>query len=73
MNSNSQTTTNSQSITTGNSNTNINITSNGTNVQIITKNGKRYAQVNGKEVELDANGCYDYDQNGTKIHACVNS
>jgi hypothetical protein len=60
------------SATTVNSQTNININSNGTSVKITSKNGKRYAELNGKEVELDANGCYDYDQSGTKIHSCVN-
>jgi hypothetical protein len=43
------------------------------NVEIVSKNGKRYAKVNGQEVELDANGCYDYNKDGTKIHACVNN
>jgi cytoskeletal protein RodZ len=63
----------SSSTVTNNSSTNININSNGTNVKITVKDGKRYAEVNGKEVQLDANGCYDYDQNGTKIHSCVNN
>jgi hypothetical protein len=59
------------STTNVNSNTNVNITSNGTNVKITSKNGKRYAELNGKEVELDSNGCYDFNQGGTKIHSCV--
>lgn len=72
VNVNTNTNVNSNSSTTSNSTTNINITSNGTNVKITTENGKRYAEVNGQKIELDANGCYDYNQNGTKIHACVN-
>lgn len=62
-----------QSYSTSNSTTNINVNSNGTSVKVVSENGKRYAEVNGKRVELDANGCYDYDQNGTKIHTCVNN
>lgn len=61
-----------KSESTVNSNTNISINSNGTNVNITSKNGKRYAEVNGSEVELDSKGCYDYNQNGTKIHTCIN-
>ncbi len=64
---------NVQSYSTSNTTTNININSNGTSVKIISKNGKRYAELNGKEVELDANGCFDYDKDGTKIHTCVNN
>jgi hypothetical protein len=61
-----------QSYSTSNSTTNINVNSNGTNVKVFSENGRRYAEVNGKRVELDANGCYDYDKDGTKIHTCVN-
>lgn len=47
--------------------------SNTTSVNAYVKNGNRYVFVNGQEVMLDAQGCYDYDQNGTRIHACVNN
>lgn len=50
-----------------------NTTTNNTSVNAYVKNGQRYVRVNGLEVQLDEQGCYDYDQNGTKIHACVNN
>jgi hypothetical protein len=51
---------------------NSNKTTINNSVNISVKNGKRVAIMNGKEVELDENGCYDYENEGTKIHACAN-
>lgn len=56
------------------SNTNVykNSTSVNNKVKVYVKNGQKYAEVNGKEVLLDEGGCYDYQEGGTKIHACAN-
>lgn len=63
----------STTIQSGSSSTNITVNNNNSSVKVISKNGKRYAEVDGKEVELDASGCYYKEENGSKTHICVNS
>lgn len=52
---------------------NSNNVSRNVDVKVYAKNGEKYVTVNGQEKKLDDKGCYDYQEGGTKIHACVNT